>query len=488
VITGDCGIEELLDAAHTATLGFTARSETLQFEASKRSRPDEEVLMRKQTSPRRRLRLTAIAAGAALALTGCSAGSLGSSGGGGGDGVTLTVLVSSSGTTPAAAESVAAAFMAQHPDINVEVETRPGGGEGDNLVKTRLATGDMADVFVYNSGSLFQAIAPQQNLVPITNEPWVGGLEENFTQVVSAGGEVFGAPFGVQMTGAMLYNKRIYADLGLEIPRTWDQFMANNAAVKAAGIDPVIQTYGDTYTSQLFVLGDFHNVAAAEPGFAERYTAGEAKFATSPAALKGWEHLQQLHDLGYYNEDFPTAKMEEGMRKLGEREGAHYPMLTNGLSTLAVTSPEGARDVGIFPIPGEDPAKNGLTVWSPGGAYIPKTTEGAELDAAKALLAFIASPAGCDAQSAGATPTGPYAVNECELPADVLPATQEFQSYIDAGTFSPALEFLSPIKGPALEQITVEVGSGIRPAADGAALYDEDVRKQALQLGLEGWE
>jgi raffinose/stachyose/melibiose transport system substrate-binding protein len=444
--------------------------------------------MRKHTSQRHRIRLFASIACASLALAGCSAGSLGSSGGGDGSGISLTLLVGSNESTVSAAESVAAAFTAQHPDITVEVETRPSGGEGDNVVKTRLATGDMAEVFVYNSGSLFQAIGPEQNLVPITNEPWVGDLEETFKQVVTAGGEVYGAPFGVQMTGAILYNKRIYADLGLEIPRTWDAFMANNAAVKAAGIDPVIQTYGDTYTSQLFVLGDFHNVAIAEPDFAERYTAGEAKYATSPAALKGWEHLQQLYEAGYYNQDFPSVKMEEGMRKLGAGEGAHYPMLTNGLSALALTSPEGARDVGIFPIPGDDPAKNGLTVWSPGGAYIPRTVEGAELDAAKALLAFIASPAGCDAQSDGATPTGPYAVAGCELPDDVLPATQEFQSYVDAGAFSPALEFLSPIKGPALEQITVEVGSGIRPAADGAALYDEDVRKQALQLGLEGWE
>ena len=55
--------------------------------------------------------------------------------------------------------------------------------------------------------------------------------------------------------------------------------------------------------------------------------------------------------------------------------------------------------------------------------------------------------------------------------ADLLPYFQQ------DGTTAPALEFLSPIKGPALEQITVEVGSGIRSAADGAALYDEDVQE-----------
>ena len=41
-----------------------------------------------------------------------------------------------------------------------------------------------------------------------------------------------------------------------------------------------IQTYQDTWTSQLFVLGDFHNVAAAEPDFAEKYTKNQAKYAT----------------------------------------------------------------------------------------------------------------------------------------------------------------------------------------------------------------
>ncbi len=445
--------------------------------------------MRKhQASPRRRLRMIALAAGAALALAGCSAGSLGSSGGGGGDGVSLTFLVPSNQSTTIAAESAADAFMAQNPGITINVEARPSGSEGDNIIKTRLATGDMAELFIYNSGSLFQAIGPEQNLVPLTDQPWVGSLEENYKRVVSAKDQVYGAPFGSQLTGAILYNKKVYAELGLEIPRTWDAFMANNAAIKAAGVVPVIQTYGETYTSQLFVLGDFHNVAAAEPDFAERYTAGQAKFATSPAALKGWQHLQELHDLGYYNEDFPTAKMEEGMRKLGAGEGAHYPMLSNGIATLAIASPEGAKDIGIFPIPGDDPAKNGLTVWSPSGVYIPKTTEGAKLDAAKKFEAFLASPAGCDAQSEGSTPTGPYAVDGCTLPADVLPATQDFQSYVDSGAYSPALEFLSPIKGPALEQITVEVGSGIRPAVDGAALYDQDVRKQALQLGLPGWD
>ncbi len=40
------------------------------------------------------------------------------------------------------------------PEHHGQDDTRPGGSEGDNLVKTRLSTGDMAEVFVYNNGSL----------------------------------------------------------------------------------------------------------------------------------------------------------------------------------------------------------------------------------------------------------------------------------------------------------------------------------------------
>ena len=82
---------------------------------------------------------------------------------------------------------------------------------------------------------------------------------------------------------------------------------------------------------------------------------------------------------------------------------------------------------------------------------------------------------------------GPFMVNGCELPADVPAAIKDVTNYVDEKKVTPALEFSSPVKGPALEQITVEVGSGIRPAQDGAELYDQDVEKQAQQLGLEGW-
>ena len=78
----------------------------------------------------------------------------------GGEEVEITFLTNNDPNNVTTAEAVIAAFESAHPNVSVQLDTRPGGSEGDNLVKTRLATGDMADVFEYNSGSLFQAIAP----------------------------------------------------------------------------------------------------------------------------------------------------------------------------------------------------------------------------------------------------------------------------------------------------------------------------------------
>jgi raffinose/stachyose/melibiose transport system substrate-binding protein len=424
-----------------------------------------------------------------LALTtACSAGSLGSSDDSSGGKVSLSFLVDNAEQTVKTANQLAKDFTAKNADITIKVETRPAGTDGDNIVKTRLSTGDMSDVFEYNTGSLFQAIAPKKNLVPLSDQSFVGQLDQNFATTVTADGKVYGAPWGGFMAGAILYNKPVYSKLGLQVPKTWDEFMANNSKIKAAGIAPVIQTYQETWTSQLFILGDFHNVAAAEPDFADKYTKNQAKYATSAAARAGFEHLQAVHDAGYLNKDFASAKLTDGLRELAQGKGAQYPILSSTLSQLLADTPGKENDIGLFPIPGNDASKNGLTVWAPAGVYIPTNVTGAKLDAAKKFVAFVASPDGCASQTTASTPTGPYAVKGCTLPASVPQAVKDLQTYIDnPGGSSLALEFLSPVKGPSLEQICVEVGSGIRKADAGAALYDEDVKKQAQQLGLAGW-
>jgi raffinose/stachyose/melibiose transport system substrate-binding protein len=429
-----------------------------------------------------RTRLLAAAATSALLLAGCGGDEDSASS----DEVTLSYLIDNDNLTVATMEALVEAFEADNPDITIEIETRPGGTEGDNIVKTRLQTGEMTDVFWYNSGSLLQALAPEQTLVDIADQPFMDNVLDVFKEGVSAGDGLFGVPVGGAMGGGILYHKPTYEELGLEIPTSWDDFMANNQAILDAGVAaPVIQTYGDTWTSQLFILADFYNVLTSEPDFAEKYTANEMHYADTPAALAGFEHLQDVHEAGFLNEDFASALFTDGLRMVATGEGVHYPMLTSAVQEIAATFPDDLENVGFFALPGENTDDAGVTTWLPGGIYISRDSEHQE--AALRFLEFVASVEACDVQIESVGAHGPYFIEGCELPDDVAPAVADMLPYFESGKTKPALEFLSPVKGPALENLTVEVGSGIRSAEDAAALYDEDVKKQALQLGLEGW-
>ena len=109
----------------------------------------------------------------------------------------VTISFLAGGSDPVAlkfANDLANKFTAANPTITVTVETRPGGTDGDNLVKTRLATKSMNDVFFYNSGSLFQALNADSQLVNLSDQPWAKLLTADFKQAVSTPNGMYGAP------------------------------------------------------------------------------------------------------------------------------------------------------------------------------------------------------------------------------------------------------------------------------------------------------
>jgi raffinose/stachyose/melibiose transport system substrate-binding protein len=194
--------------------------------------------------------------------------------------VTLSLLSGDDQTAKDQTNALVSAYKALHPNVTINIELRPGGTEGDNLIKTRLATGEMNDIFFYNSGSLLQALKPTQTLVDLSKEPFIANLADVFVPTVSQNGQIFGVPIGAGQGGGILYNKKVFSQLGISVPKTWAEFEANNEKIKAAGITPVLQSYGgsDTWTSQLFVLADYYNVAQANSNFAQDYTANKIKF------------------------------------------------------------------------------------------------------------------------------------------------------------------------------------------------------------------
>ena len=104
-------------------------------------------------------------------------------------------------------------------------------------------------------------------------------------------------------------------------------------------------------------------------------------------------------------------------------------------------------------------------------------------------MAFVASPAGCDAMTEAlgvdrAVP-GRGLRDSRRRPAD----RRGHAAVLRVGQHGARPGVPVAGEGPEpRERSLVEVGSGIRSGEEGAAaLYDEDAAKQAQQLGLPGW-
>ena len=72
--------------------------------------------------------------------------------------------------------------------------------------------------------------------MPLEDQPYMNTIDQVFKTTVTAGGKVYGAPYGAAVGGGVLYNKAVYSRLGLQVPKTWAEFMANNAKIKAASV------------------------------------------------------------------------------------------------------------------------------------------------------------------------------------------------------------------------------------------------------------
>ncbi len=376
------------------------------------------------------------------------------------------------------------ALAEEQLNLDIKVEVRPGGIEGDNVVKTRLASGDMTDICVYNSGSLLEAINPQEYFIDLSDVPFVERLDDTYEGSVTVNGSTYGVPVSSTQAGGILYSKPIYAELGLSIPKTWDEFIANCDAIQATGKTAIYGAFAESWTAQVLYLGDHYNVTAEMPNFPEEFQAGRVKYETTPAGLRSWEKLEDT--VPYYNGDKLAATYADACDVMANGGAAHWVMLTQALSNIYELYGDTVNDIGVFGIPGDDPNNQGLTLWMPLSIYGNKLSD--KREAILEFMEFYISDEALDVYTSAVLPDGPYCVKGYEIPENAYEAIRfDMQPYFDQGKTELALEFETAVKGPNCSQISQEIAVGGTTALEAARAYDQDCLKQALQLGLD-WE
>lgn len=415
-------------------------------------------------------------------VAGCGSKEEGKAEGKDGESKELSLLVD---TTNAANEGFLAIIELAEKELGmkINVETRPTGTEGDNVVKTRLASGDMADLCVYNSGALLNSLNPSEYFMDLSDQAFMERVDDSYKQAVSVDDTVYGIPFATSRGEAVLYNKEMYEKYNLEIPKTWEEFIANCEVLKEAGETAVLGSFADSWTAQIVFLGDAYNLVTSVPDFPEKFDAGEMKWASTPEGLRSFEKLADTTP--YYNEDYLSMTYDEGCDVMVNGGAGHWFIMSNALSAMysLYEDMDMVNNLGMFAIPGDDASVNGITMWYPVAIYGNKNSE--NQDTILEFMEFYISEAALDAYCEATLPDGPFCVKEYEIPVDSYAAVADIQSYIEAGNYKPALEYISQVKGADCPAICQELASGQTTAEEAAQKYDEDCAKAATQLGLE---
>lgn len=379
-----------------------------------------------------------------------------------------------------------AAFEAKY-NCTIEVEMlAENSDESESLLLTRAATGTLPDVFPASVGAKLQELVPAENLLDLSGQPFVERMTDDFIAAADgSNGEIYGIPTRTVNVAGVFYNKRVYEELNLEIPTTWDEFLANCEAIKQnTESDPVAAAYSTAAGCQILFLSQYYYVEQENPDFAAQYTNREISLSESPAYMRGLEKLHEISELGYINDDPLSMSFDDSAVAVAEGTAVHTFARTNLISKVVDLAPDYIEDVGFFPLPDEDPSNLGVAVWLPTCWCISKNSPNADL--ALALFDFLLSDEGLAAYSGAVTMAGAFAVKGATLPSDVPSSIIEAQNWVGIAS-TTVMEYDCDIKGANLPTFLAMVGTGDLTPEEGIKEIEADNAIDAQQKGLAGW-
>lgn len=304
--------------------------------------------------------------------------------------ITLTFMASQDWVQDA--ELALAEKFTEETGIKVDYQIVPSD-QYPNLLQTKLNSGECTDIFCSQAGrfDIVTLLNVEKNAVDLSGEAWAGTIEPTATTEVSVGGKVYGQPMAdTSAVWGIAYNKKIFSELGLSIPKTWAEFTAVCDAIKAGGKTPIFEPVSDGWHHVLWFAEMGCAYEKIEFGLVDKLNNNEIKFTDSAVMKTAIEQIKEMTEKGYWGENYMADVYVDQPAKIASGEYA-MTVANQGLPQQVADLNQGltADDIGFFVMPIAD---NQMLNVNPVGPtrFIYSGSENA--DAAKQYLAFLAQP------------------------------------------------------------------------------------------------
>jgi raffinose/stachyose/melibiose transport system substrate-binding protein len=383
---------------------------------------------------------TAAAAGALALVAGCSSGTGGSSGGasGGAPSGTLRIAVSSADASDAAFRAVNAAFEKKYPNVTIQFSAIPNNSY--QAAKSSRLTAGTVDImvadpmqvpsYVPKSDEANDALSADYGLfLDLTNEPFMKNFTPSLLKSIAYNGKQYTVPTGVSYYTGVYYNEDMFRKYGLTVPTTWDQFVALNTKLKAAGVAPLGIGGKDSWPAGLTMLAA---VQGQYPTTADKDQLAEGLWKkqvslTDPANVKVLQQVKQMYSWAQPNfSGVAYADVPAGFA------AGQFAMTPDGTwDTPTIAAAVGSKfQFGYFPIPTSENAADNANLGGKVDLSLAVAASTKNKTAALAYLSFFSQPQNYETyvKLSGTAPAEP------NIPAS--PFLKAISQY--TGTFTPA--------------------------------------------------
>jgi len=275
-------------------------------------------------------------------------------------------------------------FQAEYPNIKIEADLS-GGDQYPTILKTKLAAGEASDIIGVHPGlNNAITIAKAGYLEELTNEPYIQNIDPGALRMGSVDGKVYALPIDTAYI-AVFYNKAIFKENSLSIPKTWKEFTDLCEKLKQNGIVPISVGNKDLWVTQLIPYALAPTVIYKNNvNFDNDMYEGKAKF-NGPEWKKVMDMYGELLEKGYFNEGPLSTSYDQSLALFAQGQTAMIIMGTWALPVIKNLNND--IDIGLFVLPASDDGDNWAS--SAVGGMIGIFSESKYKDEAKKFLAFF---------------------------------------------------------------------------------------------------
>lgn len=273
------------------------------------------------------------------------------------------------------------AFEKSNKGIKIE-EQGIDFSQYDTMLKTKLAGGDAPDL-IMGRPKMYADLIRAGHIEPLTDAEFLKNVEPETLESMKVDGDIYAVPTNQGGMG-IFYNKKVFEDNDIEIPKSHEELMDVAKKLEDEGITPFAHGFQESWMAQCDLQSDLYGYTLQQnPTMFKDIMAGKKKFADYPDFKKCVQRtVDRLSFEG--GDDFGTdASKARNMLINGEAA-----MLISGNWEISEFAEAGVDDqIGFFATPNTDDDQPVLGL-APDGCYM-ITAQSENVEEAKKFIEFL---------------------------------------------------------------------------------------------------